>query len=1664
MSNEATLSAIKKFTSKYEEILFYTDGEIFTTKEKYVPCTAVVSTSIIYVFKYHFGGKMNLKQRVSIHDLKEIRYLTSLARLFVTEDTSFNIQLEKIQEFETSIMVAMNKFNYSSNCPLIIQFTGYPDEPPKAPQLQQRPENLILSRYHTLITRFTGQSHLALKNTYLFFESTYRTSITFDDKISDPEYTEYISVPIAHESLLRYLNFNNFATNGINFILRDIIYGTKSITTITLRNYASKLNPTVIEFSKSSNPSIIAWTFENCFENANDFLEFFESFSQYQGTIQCLTIRNVSLTTGVIRAFGNLLKSSRCFVDMESLILDNISCGASNGLEIFNTIDQAAKFLTKLTNFSCSGWESTIVQPRITLGSPYEITACQGLRHIALTHSSFAESEGFLQFPPNLCEIDVSYCVFSSASLIAFIRSIKEFGKNLTVNLTAIQMKTTEWQAFYRDCSTLIGINNIIELNYSSNQFPQDFEKVFCQIFVTPTLKFINLSDIFTPESISKLFYIIDQLAQIDLYGITIDGTDQHRLGDSLVDLVLNLRKIKSLEFLAISNHLVSDQATVNLYKHLPALKMIHELTVDGTENLGRVNFFGFYKRIWMPKNILSIGFPIIDYKRLFSKKEAIVQEFGSERCQAWWEVMFSKQNVSNSFIRSEFYRRNLKFVEFAKFLVSFPIPLRFPRADNHFFHFNWPESAMNQKSLFDEEFLETDSFVTRQIASMTTVFQPPKFEGPSEITIPLILRRYFGTEQFNVKRNIVEIKEDHSELIREDFIKSHYDMINVNMASLLIDVDRICDMLEQLAEEETDLTCKVEDEKPPEIINQAELNFFRNELRALQKDTMYDDSLQTRTRRGTFVISHNQMETQSKKMVSIKNVTRREMKKSMSIALNEDYVALLNQIQKDGVIVKDLEQMTLARLRNIAYYDNKIDKQQDESLTMPRPYPVSDFTLDESIQAAVDGKRVPDSENDKFSMTLDEVQTENKFAEDDLEIQAKAFSVEAKSKNIFFQRKGSFILPPMNPMEDSNLMSSPLIMPTIDGQSPNGSVSTFELPESPPESPEKEQRSPIFIIKPTIPSSTPVQTNFPENQPVLPPPIPISTKIPNNQSPNPPQIRPPPVISFAPPNIPPIIRPKVANSESDDNSEDFSMPPIGQNTPPLVTPPHINIPVINPISIPPPKIPEQKPISSQSSEDEGDFSMPQIVSSPTKIVIPPPPPPSNPENPNSINAFDRPDFVLPPNLSSSFNVSDQGYQQPSPPVIKPNQVPTKVVDSLAPTVPHSSQPVKPIFIPPNISPPQYQNNSGQNSPKPPTITPPPVITPPIVPQNQPLDSLMPGPALKTPVIIPQSKSPPPVISPPSPTKPLDSLMPGVVIPPKLPVIVPPPPQKQPDDESPYELPPSLASNLDIKDKYVPNIQNLNLPPPEPVAPVIIPRKMESTEYSSSYYSDYSDSGPIEMPNLPPPLKESLSKDSIPIPPPTEEPPAVISPPNEEKELTTEIPLPPPIEELPQSKSGEYYSSYYSETTQEDEGNNEDLYESKLSFLPGVSQPLIEEVENPKPKKEEKKISPPNPRLFDSLMPQTPPHIDQKPFQRPVSVSPTPPTIVSPPSISPPVIVPPTIPTVGVRPVVVPPSIAKPNIPQPFVPPVINKPNIPSPSVPQLNSERFSVPTIPKKD
>ena len=1520
MTTPDRLNHMKKCISKNENYLYHTDGEVLSSKGKYISCEFILTTSNFYVLRQDgkSSSDFKVKHNLSFLDIDSINFVDQNTRIFECFGQKVRIYSENMDELEENYTSQIERLNWNSAALCSVKYNSYPEGLPNIQTPKTRPDSISIYRYLAICRKFDINNDPTVKQVLIFFEKTNKTSISFDATINQPPYPECIYVPLVTEPNLSYVNFNAFAPDCINYILGNLLKRSKNISCISLSNYTT-LDPFAIGFATAENPPVVSWKFENCFQDSERFITFFTEFSKYQGDIQTLIINGVNLNIGVVRRMCTFFKAARCFVNLEVFQLNNLTSSHQNTYELYQIVEKTMQSLPRLVNLSCSQWQPAIEITNVQLGKPYEFTQCANLRHLHLAGINLTENQGSLQLPPNLVELDVYNATFTSTSLIAFLRSIKEFGKNIAINIGRISMRDSDWFAFFRDCPSLEPLTNVTELNYSSNKMQVGFENQLIRLFISPTLKFLALSNIFTPENVQQLNTIVEALQKIELYGLEIQGGKSKKLNDDVLELFPKLKKIKTLEYLDIQHHAVSDKGTSTLFKTIKTMKLLHEVLIDGTANQSRTNFYLFYGQIWLIKTIRAIQLPTKDWDRIL-QSSLHTSEFVQDRFIRWYDAMLTKMHTTTPFVRTEFYRTGRKIAELQNYANNFPISLIIPTVYEHMWQFPWFETAMCQRSLCDKEFLPTDDFAERQITSITSPFLPPTFEGPANLIIPQKLRRQFGVEQIHVHRVIEEVKDDNQifEQIREDFVKKYAGMIKDSTIQLLQDVDAIADFFKQNESEETDLVSSLEVPEPESYINNAELMFFQHELAQINAikqstetgvhttqfstnlTTTMDDSIFEESgfskKRSKFVIK-NTADLSLTKLESIESALR---KNNLEIKNNEGEGLLLDRIENGNVFIdennkkesiKKLNKLT--ELNNILMqkYNVSMEPETEENnqrLKLPQPYPIHSFALDENILGKPKQKRifngVSDSDDNELFEGLsddDNLDENNDFYNSNVPQPTYAESTQEadeEESELAPNVAAQFII---RKKEDQK----------VEEQAENDNVNPEEF---------------NTVYMSTTELINPISSLFAQQAGNTNP-----SEFGNgheagessDSGEEPPEL--PPPMSMDIPSIPSI--PVVTPPPQDEKSEDSKIIPNNPSSPDsILTLPQVPIPHVPQSSDNLDTLNLKKVQIAPVVPKLNSQSIPQIPSSENilanELPLPKPVSPIIPENlinkgPSITNSLENFNSLIIPNKNNEPNSIPKVSVPPPSPISSPSLLATQ----MPPSNSHPSLNIPTIQVPPPAIPTSTSSNEldnqalslATNIPQTPkvTIPPPPKV---VVPPS--LKTGIPGQNIEIP--------PPPVFAPGPP--PLATGLPiqePLNIPPPVvpqPSTLPQPPKISiPDTPSSFstQVPTAQQTTIPPIPTIQPKGENPTMPPPPPPIPVpSVPSTLSTTVPSSlntTLPSAFSTGIPTDeqitippppvIPNnsqLPPPIVSN-----IPAPPP----------------LT--IPPTPPISNIPQNNN-----------------------------------------------------------------------------------------------------------------------------------------------------------------
>jgi len=841
MSNSQILvpniEQIKKIiTINDSNIISAINGKVMNSKGKRNDCYIVVTNHGIYILKGSFLSKsLKVKHFIHILKIKKIQYLNNNTRVLVAFPQEINIVSNEIKIAEDSIMSILSILNYRSNRKHEIEFIGFPDTPSFQP-LTNRPANLSVTRYSILSSMYDSAIDHKLRHLFEYFESSSRVYFHIDDSISEPEYPIPISGSIYSESDLVRVSFNKFAPESIALILKKILQFSKTLHTIDLKGY-SIINEESIKFNEIPKPSVVSWSFVDCFQDSNKFISFFQGFSQYCGQLQKLRISNISMPLAIAKQFFNLLKTSRCYLTLEIIELENVVTSEKNCYEIFKLFETTCRCFPRLVKMSASGWKDFLIYPEISLNDNFLISQCSELRHLDLSYTNFISLQGSIIFPKKIIQLDCSNCMFSSSSLISFFTSISKIEGNLSLDLSNFIMRKGEKSVFYRDFSSMDPLNNIVELSWNDNEYPPGFSEQFCRVLMPQdSFRFLSISRVFSPESMSELFQLMEYLSKTKLYGLEINGGPGFAFQNNVDEFWRKLKDISTLEYFEFRNHEIPEKTALEFVKIIRSLKMLHEVLLDGLLLPSRSAFFGFYGQIWSIKNIRAVSFPYQDYCRVLTSS-FYTSDWKTDRFVKFQERLNSKLVPSDPFMRSEFFQSGIDITKFAEYHQSFPVSLK-KLEEVPIGIISIDDKCSSLRSCADTSFSSINdiSFSDYQAKFLMSPFRPPFFEASQEVAVPQNLHRFFGVD--NVYINSEEINAMNKNtietpVIRQDFIDKYSGLIKIENKDFFDILDTIQNRIKPYVTSiDSEIPkSRIVSESPHMVLNQAEIDFLKQEL-----------------------------------------------------------------------------------------------------------------------------------------------------------------------------------------------------------------------------------------------------------------------------------------------------------------------------------------------------------------------------------------------------------------------------------------------------------------------------------------------------------------------------------------------------------------------------------------------------------------------------------------------------------------------------------------------------------------------------------------------------------------------------------------------------------------------------------------------------------------
>lgn len=781
-------------------ILGAIDARIPSSKGKPKRCVVVMSYFGIHILRpIMLSRKWKIKLFVSQLNISKIECVDETTKIIYAENEILRLSSEDINLIVNIIIQTNSTLMQDSNIDLKLDFINYPKEKPRYPIRTEKNQRIQAIRFAILCAKYNEPFNNELTKLFTQFSMSFRTAIAFDSSIQTVSNPKPIIGTLAFESKLTILQLNNFCPECIGLIIYQALKKLKSLRSIVLSNYPD-IQFDQFNFCKVKNPSVVAWKFDNCFSTSN-FAQLgvnFQQFSEYPGDIQSLTFSNCTLSPRSADRISNALLTSRCFRMLEVLKFEFISTDSKSTIKVFSQLQDSVKKIPSLRYYSCANWIPAINHFPAAADSKFKVIKSNYLTHIDFSKTNFSKVLGTIILPPELVAITLENSYFCAISLRNMLLAISNLKNKIYFNLSGYKMSEEERNLFRAGQTDIKPFTNIVELHWNRNSFNLENVEQFTRIFLrSPHLKYLTLSGIFNEKNLNILEIIITAIADSQLCGLEIQGTNENNLGDKIFDLLRSIKKIRKLRSLDLVGHQFTDSVAILLLKGIKFMKNLIELRIDSTKLTDKTSVYGFYN------NIMVIPFFKYFHAPKFDLERVIDSDIYNNMHGVHHEKFFSRFVNFNRCCTDEsrmfFYSFSNDMTQLLEYHNNFPYYLFNSPGNDPLYLLSPFPTTCDVFSLWKFPLKDSNEpIILSQANCFTSPFDVPKY-GPSshEIPIPQIISKLSRNKiNFNstTKSKHKKAKEDEPEIVKteEKPVEEENSKINLKLIAVSPNNDSI--------------------------------------------------------------------------------------------------------------------------------------------------------------------------------------------------------------------------------------------------------------------------------------------------------------------------------------------------------------------------------------------------------------------------------------------------------------------------------------------------------------------------------------------------------------------------------------------------------------------------------------------------------------------------------------------------------------------------------------------------------------------------------------------------------------------------------------------------------------------------------------------------------
>ncbi|KAK8882330.1 hypothetical protein M9Y10_044972 [Tritrichomonas musculus] len=635
--------------------LFIEAGKMPThNPDKTKSCIILVNLAGIYFLRpVKLQKTYKISKFLSSFSITEIIYQEKKRTILARRDSVY-IQSPHMDDAIISL-VSARKFLlqrlYEKNA---VKFTNFPFQPNLNMSPPMNASLLILQYICYCIQHEIPPDDNGIIPIFQKYDFKRHSILTFNENCIAPIVLKCLSRPLLLLDTITTLHFKNFAPYSACRIIHKVMRHQLKYRNIILDGYLH-LVPEQLRLKKLSPKSIISIVIQNCRLPEETLIRFFDEFTEFNGEVQRLSLKNIVITGNAWKDLLNVLTTCRAFRTLEIFELENIEGSQLYEDQINEGLQAINKHCRFIQKFSISSWSQpqlyASIEPFFANSFLYELI----LKGQNITQP-FSEST---RLPRCIHHLDFSRCNFTIASLKSLFTFLSKTPDHIPISLglADIVLPSTQWRQFYQELSSVNQINFITELDWSGNAIdPNYINDMVSYFFTLNPIRFLSVDRIFGNNKIQDFNKFFSAIPHGKLKGLSIGGSIEQNFSGNFSALLKGINPVCPISILHLVGQKMQPEDIQPFLNFMNENSTLCEIFIDDTSISNGIKFCELYDHIFGSK-ISIIGRPEIDLNRLFGPNS--YSDNNRDDLSQFRERITKYAPASSKSIRSFFFSRN---------------------------------------------------------------------------------------------------------------------------------------------------------------------------------------------------------------------------------------------------------------------------------------------------------------------------------------------------------------------------------------------------------------------------------------------------------------------------------------------------------------------------------------------------------------------------------------------------------------------------------------------------------------------------------------------------------------------------------------------------------------------------------------------------------------------------------------------------------------------------------------------------------------------------------------------------------------------------------------------------------------------------------------------